>query len=291
VFVTPQTPLAVAWSDAFLKAMLDMPIAVSDLASADKELYDTKVAYLRDGRYKEDEMEVEDLRLSFVDESNGEDYMAEDEATRLPGAPVELKEGGKDIGAFSISIYFFRFQIHSDNAFCRADGAGVPAAVTEANKAEYLQLLVEHRLIGAIKEQVKAFCTGLAVFLTDEVRSSSQGPAATFAHARGTQSLQACSITESLHRWIPPLSVCQLDMCQVSATLRRCCTVADLQLMLCGCRDLDVADWRAHTDYVGLSTDADLVNWFWAYVGEMSEAEKARLLVFATGSPRVAAAG
>ena len=74
---------------------------------------------------------------------------------------------------------------------------------------------------------------------------------------------------------------------QVSATLRRCCTVADLQLMLCGCRDLDVADWRGHTDYLGgLSADADLVKWLWAYVGEISEAEKAWLLAFATGAWR-----
>ena len=98
-------------------------------------------------------------------------------------------------------------------------------------------------------------------------------------------------IIQSSSRHVNASSLNDLRARQVSATLRRCCTVADLQLMLCGCRDLDVADWRAHTDYVGLSTDADLVNWFWAYVGEMSEAEKARLLVFATGSPRVAAAG
>jgi hypothetical protein len=50
------------------------------------------------------------------------------------------------------------------------EGPALPAAVTEANKAEYLQLLVEHRLVGAIKEQIRAFRAGLAVFLTDEVR-------------------------------------------------------------------------------------------------------------------------
>ena len=49
------------------------------------------------------------------------------------------------------------------------EGPALPAAVTEANKAEYLQLLVEHRLVGAIKEQIRAFRAGLAVFLTDEV--------------------------------------------------------------------------------------------------------------------------
>ena len=52
------------------------------------------------------------------------------------------------------------------------EGPALPAAVTEANKAEYLQLLVEHRLVGAIKEQIRAFRAGLAVFLTDEVCAS-----------------------------------------------------------------------------------------------------------------------
>ena len=37
--------------------------------------------------------------------------------------------------------------------------------MTEANKTESLQLLVEHRLVGAIKEQIRAFRAGLAVFL------------------------------------------------------------------------------------------------------------------------------
>ena len=35
---------------------------------------------------------------------------------------------------------------------------------TEENKAEYIQLFVEHRLVGAIKEQVQAFQRGISVF-------------------------------------------------------------------------------------------------------------------------------
>jgi hypothetical protein len=99
-------------------------------------------------------------------------------------------------------------------------------------------------------------------------------------------------IIQSSSRHVNASSLNDLRARQVSATLRRCCTVADLQLMLCGCRDLDVADWRAHTAYVGgLRAEDDLVRWFWECVAEMSEAKKGRLLAFATGSPRVAAAG
>ena len=167
----PQAPLAAAWSDAFLKAITGMPLEVADLASADEELYVKKVSYVRDGRYKKDAMAIGELELTFVDESNGEDYMAEDAATRLPGAPVELKAGGKDIGAPLASLSF-RFSSSSPvlPPCAEPEGLALPAAVTEANKAEYLQLLVEHRLVGAIKEQIRAFRAGLAVFLTDEVR-------------------------------------------------------------------------------------------------------------------------
>ena len=170
-----QTPLAAAWSDAFLKAITGMPLEIADLASADKQLYDKKVVYVRDGRYKEDALAIGDLELTFVDESNGEDYMAEDAATRLPGAPVELKAGGKDIGAPLASHFHSLSFLFSSSSPVRSScaepvGPALPAAVTEANKAEYLQLLVEHRLVGAIKEQIRAFRTGLAVFLTDEAR-------------------------------------------------------------------------------------------------------------------------
>jgi hypothetical protein len=151
-----------------------MPVEIADLASADKELYDKKVSYVRDGCYKEDAMAIGDLGLTFADESNGADYMAEDAATRLPGAPVELKAGGKDIGAplashFHSLSFLFRASSPVRSSCAEPVGPALPAAVTEANKAEYLQLLVEHRLVGAIKEQIRAFRAGLAVFLTDEV--------------------------------------------------------------------------------------------------------------------------
>ena len=46
-------------------------------------------------------------------------------------------------------------------------GAGI--AVTPANKNEYLQLLAEHRLIGAIRPQIAAFRDGLSLFVDDEL--------------------------------------------------------------------------------------------------------------------------
>jgi hypothetical protein len=42
-------------------------------------------------------------------------------------------------------------------------------AVTEDNKAEYLQLFAEHRLVGGIRAQVNAFRAGLGVLFNEDL--------------------------------------------------------------------------------------------------------------------------
>jgi hypothetical protein len=74
--------------------------------------------------------------LTFVDDSNDADY------TQGRGlGSVELKPGGAEID------------------------------VTEENKAEYLQLFVEHRLLASIKPQVDAVREGLSVFVNEALRA------------------------------------------------------------------------------------------------------------------------
>ena len=38
---------------------------------------------------------------------------------------------------------------------------------------------------------------------------------------------------------------------ELRAALRRCCTVADIQLLMCGVAEIDVEDWRNSTAYAG----------------------------------------
>jgi hypothetical protein len=38
---------------------------------------------------------------------------------------------------------------------------------------------------------------------------------------------------------------------ELRASLRRCCTVADIQLLMCGVAEIDVEDWRTSTEYAG----------------------------------------
>ena len=74
--------------------------------------------------------------------------------------------------------------------------------------------------------------------------------------------------------------------------LRAVCTVTDIQLMLCGATDIDVADWQASAQYLPSSfADAPQVAWFWAAVRDMSPEECATLLYFCTGSMRPPATG
>ena len=111
-------PLPAHWSSAFIKAVCGFPVTLEDVESVDPELYEKRLAYLRDGVYaSRDGMELADLGLVFTDDSNAEEYSA-------AGAAIELKPGGAEV------------------------------EVTEENKAEYLQLFAEHRLVGAIQPQV-----------------------------------------------------------------------------------------------------------------------------------------
>ena len=111
-------PLPAHWSSAFIKAVCGFSVTLEDVESVDPELYGKRLAYLRDGGYaSRDGIELADLGLVFTDDSNAEEYSA-------AGAAIELKPGGAEV------------------------------EVTEENKAEYLQLFAEHRLVGAIRPQV-----------------------------------------------------------------------------------------------------------------------------------------
>ncbi len=112
-------PLNASWSRSFIKAVFEFDLAPADLESVDPEAYEKKVVYIRDGVYSSrDHIALEDLALTFTDDCDPA-VLYESPAER--NACVELREGGNQI------------------------------SVTEENKAEYIQLLVEHRVVGAIR--------------------------------------------------------------------------------------------------------------------------------------------
>jgi ankyrin repeat protein len=64
-------PLNAQLSDAFIKTIFGFEIVPEDLESVDPDLYEKRIVYLRDSLYStKDNMELEDLCLTFVDDSN-----------------------------------------------------------------------------------------------------------------------------------------------------------------------------------------------------------------------------
>ncbi|BGP42101.1 E3 ubiquitin-protein ligase tom1 [Rhodotorula kratochvilovae] len=61
----------------------------------------------------------------------------------------------------------------------------------------------------------------------------------------------------------------------------------ELELLISGLPDLDVDEWRAHTDLVSYTNSDPIVSYFWRAVRSFSQTERAKLLQFVTGSSRV----
>ena len=74
-------------------------------------------------------------------------------------------------------------------------------------------------------------------------------------------------------------------------TLLQCCTVADIQLLICGVATIDIGDWEASAKYRGYSATSRVVQWFWKFVRSSSAEQRAQLLHFCTGSSRAPASG
>ena len=68
--------------------------------------------------------------------------------------------------------------------------------------------------------------------------------------------------------------------------------MSEIQLLLCGTNVVDLEDWRANTTYAGgFAEDSPTVVWFWELMQAMHNDERAKLLAFVTGSPKVPATG
>uniref|UniRef100_A0A8C8REM9 E3 ubiquitin-protein ligase n=1 Tax=Pelusios castaneus TaxID=367368 RepID=A0A8C8REM9_9SAUR len=62
----------------------------------------------------------------------------------------------------------------------------------------------------------------------------------------------------------------------------------ELELLMCGLGDVDVADWKQHTKYKnGYNINHQVIQWFWKAVLMMDSEKRIRLLQFVTGTSRV----
>lgn len=61
----------------------------------------------------------------------------------------------------------------------------------------------------------------------------------------------------------------------------------ELELLIGGIADIDVDDWKKHTDYRGYSESDEVVQWFWKAIRCYDAEQKSRLLQFTTGTSRI----
>ncbi|EXJ63936.1 E3 ubiquitin-protein ligase HUWE1 [Cladophialophora yegresii CBS 114405] len=61
----------------------------------------------------------------------------------------------------------------------------------------------------------------------------------------------------------------------------------ELELLISGLPEIDVDDWKAHTEYHNYNGSSPQVIWFWRIVRGMSNEERAKLLQFVTGTSKV----
>jgi hypothetical protein len=69
----------------------------------------------------------------------------------------------------------------------------------------------------------------------------------------------------------------------------------ELELLMCGLPNIDMDDWKDHTEYSGdydqTGADDPTCQWFWEVVEEFDQEMRARLLQFVTGTSGVPAGG
>lgn len=61
----------------------------------------------------------------------------------------------------------------------------------------------------------------------------------------------------------------------------------ELELLISGLPDIDIDDWKSHTEYNNYSPSAPQIQWFWRAVKSFDNEERAKLLQFATGTSKV----
>ena len=61
----------------------------------------------------------------------------------------------------------------------------------------------------------------------------------------------------------------------------------ELELLIGGIADIDVEDWKKHTDYRGYTENDEVIQHFWKCIRSWDSEQKSRLLQFATGTSRI----
>ncbi|KAJ4169349.1 E3 ubiquitin-protein ligase tom1 [Fusarium falciforme] len=131
---------------------------------------------------------------------------------------------------------------------------GREIAVTEENKHDYVRLVVEHKLLSSVKEQMAHFL---------------QGKISSYRY-------QENILTKSpgFHDIIP-------------AELISIFNEQELELLISGLPDIDIDDWKSNTEYHNYNPSSQQIQWFWRALRSFDKEERAKLLQFVTGTSKV----
>ncbi|GAB0497846.1 hypothetical protein MMPV_009183 [Pyropia vietnamensis] len=61
----------------------------------------------------------------------------------------------------------------------------------------------------------------------------------------------------------------------------------ELELLMAGLPDIDVADLKGNVEYTGYTRSSPQVDWFWTFVSQLGREDLARLVMFVTGTSKI----
>jgi E3 ubiquitin-protein ligase HUWE1 len=134
------------------------------------------------------------------------------------------------------------------------DGRNIP--VTEENKHEYVRLVVEHKLLSSVKEQMEHFLKGMSIPFPRSMRE------------------RMLTLNTGFHEIIP-------------AELISIFNEQELELLISGLPDIDIDDWKSNTEYHNYNPSSQQIQWFWRAIRSFDKEELAKLLQFVTGTSKV----
>jgi E3 ubiquitin-protein ligase NEDD4 len=137
----------------------------------------------------------------------------------------------------------------------KLDGAGI--AVTEGNKEEYVDLMVEYRISNRVKDQFDALMSGFRELIPQDLISMF-----------GERELE----------WLIG-GISKIDVYAFSFLL----PLSPIGVLTFHGRD----DWAKFTKYRGYEVNDQVIQWFWKCVRSWPPERQSRLLQFATGTTRI----
>lgn len=135
------------------------------------------------------------------------------------------------------------------------NGRNIP--VTQENKEEYVQRVVDYRLLRSVNEQLDNFLKGMLNL-----------------HPKATSLTANTRLQLGFHEIISP------DLISIF-------TEQELELLISGLPEIEVDDWKVSTEYHNYSASSPQIQWFWRAVRSFDKEERAKLLQFVTGTSKV----